>query len=444
MAELIDIDPLAANNQLAAPNGFPENMPYSDVNNSARELMAILARNYRDESGSISATGTNDLQIGANGNYPSYFQGLRIGFRAANTNTGAMTIQLNALGAVAFVNTAGAPMQAGSIIAGLIHFAVYNGSAFQLITNGFTFPGGNPGLFSAASPSVIPEPTDRVAITDTSDGDAPKFATVAEITNAVQLFNTNNPTVAPAVGDFLHFRDASDSNNPKTNTIQTVLDLGFTPAKLGDGTYDLLGLNGEAATTTIRFNAKTQEARFLGVPVADGGNGNITVTLDKEATNDSAAVRYQVAGVTRGLTGLITNNNYAIRISTDGSAFSTAVEVDTTTGVATVPSGLRSGSVSFTADDTVQTISPPKSSGLLVIMANEATSSAGVFFYDTGSTPALDTVFVGGRINNQGAAILTGTTGPDTDINVATQASTIYVENRRFSTATEVFYTFLS
>lgn len=227
MAEINDWNTTAPNNNNAPPNGFPENMDYSDVNNSAREVMAVIARFYSDENGSLTSTGTNDITITTNGSYTSYYQGLRIGFRAGSTNTGAMTIALNALGSAPFVNTAGGPMQAGSVIAGLVYYAVFNGSEFQLISNGFTFPGGNPGLFSAASPDVAPALDDRVAITDTSDNSAPKFATVQAIRDiAAALFTNADPPAVPEATDRFHFQDGSDGNNPKTATINQIMDAG--------------------------------------------------------------------------------------------------------------------------------------------------------------------------------------------------------------------------
>lgn len=264
MPEINDYDPIADGNSLSPPNGFPEDMDYSDVNNSSREVMAVLARNYRDENGSLSATGINDLTISANGVYPALYQGLRLGFRAANNNTGAMTLTLNSLPAAPLVNTAGAPMEANSIIQNLVHYVVYNGSAFQLVTNGFTFPGGGPGLFSAASPNITPEGPDRVALLDNSNGSAPSFASITAIRTAIELFNASNPTASPALGDFLHFRDISDVNLPKTATIQDVLDTDPTIYRNDDPTgapvlndsvpfsVDSSGFNATATFSTIQ------------------------------------------------------------------------------------------------------------------------------------------------------------------------------------------------
>ena len=338
MPEITDLDPTADGNALPPPNGFPEDMAYSEVNNSARELMSVIARNYRDENGSISATGQNDLVISTNGNYPNYYQGLRIGFRAAQNNTGQMTIALNTLDPVAFLNTAGAPMEANSIIAGLIHFAVYNGTAFQLITNGFTFPGGGPGLFSAASPNITPEGDDRVALLDFSNSSAPSFASITAIRNATELFNLSNPPASPAVGDILHFQDISSANAPSTGTIQQVLDLGFTQAKaataLGDGTFELLGINGATADTTNRISAITPGALLTAVTVADGGDGNVEMKINKESSANSSLVNFQTAGTTRANVGILGTGDEAfrIRVSSDGVSFNDAVRIDPTNG----------------------------------------------------------------------------------------------------------------
>jgi len=52
MADVSSWSPVAANNNAAAPNGFPEGMPPSGVNDSAREVMASVRR-WHDEVGGI-------------------------------------------------------------------------------------------------------------------------------------------------------------------------------------------------------------------------------------------------------------------------------------------------------------------------------------------------------------------------------------------------------
>ena len=50
-------------NSDSPPDGFPEGMTYSNVNNSAREVMAAIARWNRDISGQLTTQGTPDALI---------------------------------------------------------------------------------------------------------------------------------------------------------------------------------------------------------------------------------------------------------------------------------------------------------------------------------------------------------------------------------------------
>ena len=133
MSELREWDTSAANNNSAPPDGFPENMNYSAVNNAAREVMAVLARFERDTRGALTAGGTaNAITVTPTGSYAAYFDGMQIGFTAANTNTGAVTLNVGSVGAVALTDQAGNAMQGGEIVAGAIYQAVHDGTAFRL------------------------------------------------------------------------------------------------------------------------------------------------------------------------------------------------------------------------------------------------------------------------------------------------------------------------
>lgn len=56
MTELDYFSTIAANNNAAPPDGWPENtMTFGQINNTAREMMASLARWYQDNNGSLSA-----------------------------------------------------------------------------------------------------------------------------------------------------------------------------------------------------------------------------------------------------------------------------------------------------------------------------------------------------------------------------------------------------
>lgn len=102
MGELVDWDEVAADNDSNPPDGFPENMAYSNVNNSARELMAVMARNDQDtRGGTYLAGGTkNAITLTLAAGHTAYFDGMVITFRAAFSNDAATTIDVNGIGPI--------------------------------------------------------------------------------------------------------------------------------------------------------------------------------------------------------------------------------------------------------------------------------------------------------------------------------------------------------
>ena len=66
---------------------------------------------------------------------PSYVAGLEIWMKATNANTGASTINVNALGAVAIKRADGSALSAGDITAAGIVGLRHNGTDFTMVTN---------------------------------------------------------------------------------------------------------------------------------------------------------------------------------------------------------------------------------------------------------------------------------------------------------------------
>lgn len=137
MAEINNLDVVADNNNAAPPDGFPENMNYRDVNNAARELMALIARWFADTNGSLTATGTaNAITLTTNATYDGLFDGLTLVFEAANTNTAATTLTVNALTTQAIVDRDGNALGGGEIVSGGRYHVNYDSaiSSFRLMT----------------------------------------------------------------------------------------------------------------------------------------------------------------------------------------------------------------------------------------------------------------------------------------------------------------------
>lgn len=128
----------AASNNSAAPNGFPEGMPPSGVNDAAREVMAAVARYRSDTDGVNTSSGTNTITLAASRTMTAYAQGDLYTFKAGGTNTGATTLNVDSLGAKD-VQFNGAALTGGEIVSGLMYTVVYDGTQFQLL-NASSFP----------------------------------------------------------------------------------------------------------------------------------------------------------------------------------------------------------------------------------------------------------------------------------------------------------------
>lgn len=140
MVELNDLDIVAANNNFApASGGWPEGMTVASVNNAAREDLAIIARGYRDQRGSLVSGGAADAQtLTTNAAHAAYFNGMTFTFRAGFSNTGACTLNVNGIAArnIYKANPAGGTMttlDGGDITAGGVYRVVYDSTNTRFV-----------------------------------------------------------------------------------------------------------------------------------------------------------------------------------------------------------------------------------------------------------------------------------------------------------------------
>lgn len=124
-----------ASNNATPPDGFPENMAYSAVNNAARALMGGVKRWFADLGGSLAGGGSADTYtVTLNQSYSAYFEGLMFSMSIPADNTGgACTINVNAIGTQSVVNADGSNPAAGSLASGGIYTFIYDGTNFQVV-----------------------------------------------------------------------------------------------------------------------------------------------------------------------------------------------------------------------------------------------------------------------------------------------------------------------
>ena len=118
----------AGSNTLVGGVSIAEGMSPGNVNNAMRAIMAGL----KDSAWGGTSAGTANAQTVSIGNAPSaYVAGMSITFMAGSTNTAAVTLNVNSLGAKnIFVN--GAACVGGEIVSGTRQDVVYDGTQFQL------------------------------------------------------------------------------------------------------------------------------------------------------------------------------------------------------------------------------------------------------------------------------------------------------------------------
>ena len=198
----------AASNNSAAPNGFPEGMPPSGVNDAAREVMAAVARYREDTDGVNTSSGTDTITLASSRTMTAYAQGDMYTFKAGGTNTGATTLNVDSLGAKD-VQFNGAACTGGEIITDLMYTVVYDGTQFQLM-NAASYPAidietlevtnikakdGTASMTIADSTGVVTAGTLNATTIDTNN---------IEVTNIKAKDGTASATIAYSTGIFTH------------------------------------------------------------------------------------------------------------------------------------------------------------------------------------------------------------------------------------------------
>jgi hypothetical protein len=98
---------------------------------------------------------------------------------------------------------------------------------------------------------------------------------------------------------------------------------------------DLLGI-GTTADATNPLAAKLNKALFTAKTVAEGGDGDLRYTLNKEAAADTVSFLFQTNYSGRAEIGLTGSDDFTLKTSPDGAAWTNALNLDKTTGTVTL------------------------------------------------------------------------------------------------------------
>lgn len=155
MASIFDWSKTAGNNDTAdSAINWQENQVPSTVNNSARQMMGRVAELLDDLGAVTSATNlSNAYTLTANSAFTALADGLIVGFRAPATNTGAATLNVNALGskAIRSIGSSGdVALASGAIVSGQKYQAVYDSTANAAAGGWLLLNKGNPEIPSGS------------------------------------------------------------------------------------------------------------------------------------------------------------------------------------------------------------------------------------------------------------------------------------------------------
>ena len=152
MASFYDWSTTASSNATQTPINWAEGMPPSAVNDSARATLGKLAE-WRDFFGGVKiSSGTDTVTLTSGLSLTAYAQGMLFGFEAGGTNTGAVTLNVDSIGAKAVVKNSDVALASGDIKAGGIYLVAYEATndRFQLLTQtGSAASGASVGLVLA-------------------------------------------------------------------------------------------------------------------------------------------------------------------------------------------------------------------------------------------------------------------------------------------------------
>lgn len=283
----------AGNNNASPPNGWPENMARSAVNDAAREMMAAIAKFYQDlDGGLVTAGSSNAYTLTTNSAHAALGDQCLFAFRADRANTGAATLNVDSLGAKNIRKDFNLPLESGDIAANQLMLVLYN--ANQDIYEWINPP--------AAAQIALPQ--GYLTLTSNTP------VITGDVAAATSVYYTPNVGNLVPIYNGTRFLNRAFSQltltmhaNHLANTIYDVfiaddggtIKVGTGPAwsnsgagtgarGTGAGTTELTRLNGilvNAQTATLRngastFSASANRATYVGSILVDGSAGQVT------------------------------------------------------------------------------------------------------------------------------------------------------------------------
>lgn len=132
---------VAANNTTAGATGWAANSAPTSAYTVIRDKMAAIKRWWNRAGPTVTSGGSANAQTLTYGVAPNnYTQGDTYTFIAGFSNSGATTLNVNALGAKAVTKNGATALAGGEILVGAVVTCMYDGTQFQLTDGALTVP----------------------------------------------------------------------------------------------------------------------------------------------------------------------------------------------------------------------------------------------------------------------------------------------------------------
>ena len=397
MAEIKDYSVTADDNDSASPNGMPEGMAPSGVNNSWRESFARVKRWYEDVSAAKTTTGSSNAYVLAAARVvTAYAAGDSYMIKANHTCTSAgSTLNIDSVGAKSIVTPAGAALGAGDITSGGIYIVAYEASAdkFMLLAGGSTFSGDITAKTSDGA--ILNLQTSDTTVTDGSvlgrtDFTAPdeasgtdaillaaSIAAVSEGTFAADNNATKLSFQTGSSGAAVEVASLSSGGNLTLPTDGVVIAAGVNSDVTLTHVHDTgLLLN---STMALQFNDASQ---YINAPSATVLDINATDEVEINATLADVNANLDVSGTYQGGGTMTTGDNIVIP---DGGEIGTATTTDAIDILATGEIGL-GGNDGWTGAQLYIYDNSTGRHGLRVVLDNASTAQTSIYASTDGTS----------------------------------------------------------
>jgi hypothetical protein len=220
---------------------------YKITNLAAGTAAADAVRFSQLQGGStstyITAAGTDTITGTVTPTLTAYATGQQFSFVVAATNTTAVTLNIDSVGAKAVTRTGSVALVAGDMVAGQVVLVEYDGTRFQLINgNNLKVAGTTSGIATIVTPAVAGTPTITLPIVT---------GTLATLAGTETL--TNKTLTAPVIATI---------TNTGTLTLPTstgTLSLGLS-SKMLAATRDMTLATGSVSYTGVGFKPTCLQA----------------------------------------------------------------------------------------------------------------------------------------------------------------------------------------